>query len=147
MKRMSLSIFMFLMIAALQLSACAPASPPEKETKPVHLQPIAGTNLNNVILTAEAAKRLDLQTVAVQEENIGGAARMVIPYAAVLYESNGDTWVYVNVKPLTFVRQAITIDYIDGDQAILSQGPAADAVVVTVGAAELYGSESEFEEE
>ena len=147
MKHMSLSIFILLMIAALQLSACAPASPTEQETKPVHLEPIAGTDLNNVILTADAAKRLDLQTVAVQEENIGGAERMVIPYAAVLYESNGDTWVYVNVKPLTFVRQAITIDYIDGDQAILSKGPAADAVVVTVGAAELYGSESEFEEE
>ena len=147
MKRISLSIIVLLTIAALQLSACAPASPPEEVVKPVHLEPIAGTDLNNVILTADAAKRLDLQTVAVQEENIGGAQRIVIPYAAVLYEANGNTWVYVNIKPLTFVRQPIVVDYIDGDQAILSKGPAADAIVVTVGAAELYGSESEFEEE
>ena len=147
MKRMSLSLFMLVMIVALQLSACAPVSPLEEEAKPVRLEPIAGTDVNNVILTADAAKRLDLQTMAVRQEEIKGTQRIVIPYAAVLYEANGNTWVYVNVKPLTFVRQAIVIDYIDSDQAILSKGPAADAVVVTVGAAELFGAESEFEEE
>ena len=147
MKRMSLSILILLMISALQLSACAPASPPEEETKPVHLEPIAGTDLNNVILTEDAAKRLDLQTVAVREEKINGVPRIVIPYAAVLYEANGSTWVYVNIKHLTFVRQLIIIDHIDGDWVILSRGLASDAVVVTLGAAELFGSESEFEEE
>ena len=147
MKRISLSIFIFLMIGALQLSACAPTSPPEEEARPVHLEPIAGTDLNNVILTEEAAKRLDLQTAAVHAEKINGAQRIVIPYAAVLYEANGNTWVYVNIKPLTYVRQLIVIDYIDGDRAILSEGLASDAIVVTTGAAELFGSESEFEEE
>lgn len=147
MKRMSLSIFIVLIIAGLQLSACAPAAPLEEPIKPVHLEPIAGTSLNNVILTEDAAKRLDLQTATVHEEQINGAQRIVVPYAAVLYEANGDTWVYVNTAPLTFVRQLIVIDYIAGDQAFLSAGPASESVVVTVGAAELYGSESEFEEE
>ena len=145
MKRMNILLLIFV-IASL-LTACVQTPIEEEAVKPVHLEPIAGTDLNNVILTADAAKRLDLQTVAVQEANIGGAQRIVIPYAAVLYEANGNTWVYVNIKPLTFVRQAITIDYIDGDHAILSKGLAADAIVVTTGAAELFGSESEFEEE
>ena len=72
---------------------------------------------------------------------------MVIPYAALLYDSSGNTWVYLNVAPLVYVRQAIVVDFIKGDEAVLSEGLEDDAVVVTLGATELYGSETEFEEE
>ena len=147
MKYMRLSILTILTIASLQLSACAPAAAPEEEVKSVRLEPIAGTDLNNVILTADAAKRLDIKMVTVHEEEINGVRQIVIPYDAVLYEANGNTWVYVNIEPLTFVRQAIVIDHIAGDQAFLSEGPAPESAVVTLGAAELFGSESEFEEE
>jgi hypothetical protein len=41
----------------------------------------------------------------------------------------------------------VTVNTIDGDQVVLSQGPEAGAQVVTLGATELFGSESEFEEE
>ena len=43
-----------------------------------------------------------------------------IPYAAVLYDPNGDTWAFVNRKPLTYVRESITVDRIDGDVAFLT---------------------------
>jgi hypothetical protein len=94
-------------------------------------------------LTADASKRLDVQTAEVREVD----GKVVVPYASILYEANGNTWVYVNVAPLVYVRQAIVIDSINGDEAILSKGPDSGSTVVTVGAAELYGSESEFEEE
>ena len=140
--------FMVLVIMTTLLAACAPASTaPEEETKPVRLEPIEGTDLNRVILTAEAAKRLDLQTASVSEADISGTQRTVIPYDAVLYEPSGATWVYVSIEPLVFMRQPIVIDYIEGDQAILSEGPDSGSLVVTLGAAELFGSESEFEEE
>ena len=64
-----------------------------------------------------------------------------------LYGPNGDTWVYVTVEPLVFVRQAILVDLIQGDEAVLSDGPGSGAAVVTTGAVELFGSESEFAEE
>jgi hypothetical protein len=128
---------------ALPLSACAPAATPEEEIKPVTLEPISGTDLNRLTLTEEAAKRLDVQTAEVREAD----GKIAVPYASILYEANGNTWVYVNVAPLVFVRQAIVIDSINGDEAILSKGPDSGSTVVTVGAAELYGSESEFEEE
>ena len=136
-------LILIAMLAALSLSACAPAAPVEDEIKPVTLEPITGTDLNRLTLTADAAKRLDVQTAEVREVN----GQMVVPYASILYEANGNTWVYVNIAPLVFVRQAIVIDSINGDEAILSKGPDSGAAVVTVGAAELYGSESEFEEE
>ena len=40
-----------------------------------------------------------------------------------------------------------TWDVIKGDQAFLSDALPAGSAVVTVGVAELYGAESEFEEE
>ena len=141
-------LFMALLILASLLAACAPASTAEElEIKPVTLEPVAGTDLNHVILTADAAKRLDIQTVTVHETDISGTPGTVIPYDAVLYEANGNTWVYVSIEPLVFVRQAIVIDHIKGNEAFLSEGPDSGSMVVTLGAAELYGSESEFEEE
>jgi len=99
---------------------------------------IEGTDISRVTLTAKAVERLDIQTAAVQ----GSGAAKVIPYSAVLYSPNGETWAYVTSEPMTFMRQAIVIDRIDGDKAFLSKGPAAGAKVATVGVAELYGAES-----
>ena len=143
---MKLNFRLFMLIAMLMilpLSACAPAAAPDEEEKPVTLDPIAGTDLNRLTLTEKAAQRLGLETADVVAEE----GQTVIPYAALLYDTSGQAWVYVNVGPLTFERQEITVDSIDGDKVILSKGPEAGAKVVTLGATELYGSESEFEEE
>ena len=147
MKRMSLYIFVLLIIASLQLSACTPKAETEEENKPVSLEPIAGTDLNRLTLTEQAAERLGLETVTVRAEQVNGADESVIPYAALLYDPSGQAWVYVNDAHLVFFRQAVTVDYIDGEDVFLSEGPEAGANVVTLGATELYGSESEFEEE
>lgn len=70
-----------------------------------------------------------------------GETRKIIPYAAVLYDPAGNTWVYTNPSELVFVRQPIQIETITGDDVILGDGPPAGTAVVTVGAAELYGAE------
>jgi hypothetical protein len=66
----------------------------------------------------------------------------IVPYAAVLYDAPGNTWVYTTPNPLTFVRHVIHIDYIEGDLAVLSDGPPSGTEVVIVGAAELFGAET-----
>lgn len=71
----------------------------------------------------------------------GGEKRKTIPYAAVLYDAKGNTWVYTNPEPLVFIRQSIRIDTIAGDQVLLVEGPPVGAAVVTVGGAELLGTE------
>jgi hypothetical protein len=110
---------------------------------PTRVEAVAGTDdLHRVILTAEAAERLDVQTVPVGEgEGEGMKQRTVVPYAAVLYETNGETWAYTSPEPLTFVRHRIVVESIDGDRAVLSEGPPAGTEVVTVGVAELFGAE------
>jgi hypothetical protein len=66
----------------------------------------------------------------------------VVPYAAVLYGVHGETWVYTNPEPLVYVRQPIVVDHIEGDVAVLSEGPQVGTAVVTVGASELFGTET-----
>jgi hypothetical protein len=70
------------------------------------------------------------------------ALRKVVPYQAVLYGVHGETWVYSELEPLVYVRLPIVIDYIEGDRAFLSEGPEVGTTVVTVGAAELLGTET-----
>jgi membrane fusion protein, multidrug efflux system len=82
------------------------------------------------------------QMVRVELSLVGNdSEQVVIPYAAVVYGMQGETWTYTNPSPQTYVLQAISIDYISGDVAILSEGPSAGTQVVTAGAAELYGTE------
>jgi hypothetical protein len=71
----------------------------------------------------------------------GQPLRKLVPYSALLYDLRGDTWTYVRSAPLTFVRQPVMLDYIDGDTAVLVDGPAAGSEVVNVGATELFGTE------
>jgi hypothetical protein len=71
----------------------------------------------------------------------GSPQRKLMPYSAVLYDVRGETWSYVRTAPLTFVRQRVSLDYIDGETAVLLEGPAAGSEVVTTGATELFGTE------
>lgn len=134
MKRINWLLSMLLVVAALQLVACAPKSSTTEKINPATLEEIEGSELKRVILTEKAAERIDVQTVAVSGN--------VIPYAAVIYDIEGNTWVYTNPSPLTFVRASIVIDRIEGDQVFLSQGLESDVSVVTVGVAEIYGAET-----
>jgi multidrug efflux pump subunit AcrA (membrane-fusion protein) len=75
-----------------------------------------------------------------------GAHGTVIPYDAVLYGPEGDTFTYTSPDPLVFVRHAITVDRIAGDRALLSSGPPPGTEVVTVGSQELFGTEHDVED-
>lgn len=124
-------------------AACQRTPEAAAAIKPAHVEAITGTELSRVTLSARAAERLDIQTAPVGVMQVSGLPRKVVPYGAVLYDAHGDTWVYTNPDPLVFVRHRIQVDYITGDRAVLSEGPPAGTVVVTVGAVELFGAEFE----
>jgi hypothetical protein len=71
-----------------------------------------------------------------------GAELKIVPFAAVLYGVNGETWVYTNPEPLVFVRAPIAVDHIKRGSAFLSDGPPTGTQVVTVGGSLLYGAET-----
>jgi len=68
-------------------------------------------------------------------------ASAAVPLAAVLYLSDGSTWVYAVTAKLTYERQRVTVASVSGATAMLQSGPAPGTPVVVVGAAELLGSE------
>ena len=114
------------------------------EGEPAEVEPIKGTDLSRVRLSADAAKRLGIQTAPVDRS---GGRRTVIPYSAVLYGAEGQTFTYTSPKPLVFVRHPIDVNNVTGGRAFLSRGPPAGTAVVTVGSQELYGTEYEVEED
>ena len=131
-------------LAATALSACSSDSSDEAAAdEPASVEPIKGTSYNTITLSADAEKRLGIETAPVSEK--GG--RKVVPYAAVSYTPNGGTYVYTSPADHTFVRKPISVRTVKKGEAILSQGPPAGTAVVTVGSAELFGTEYEFEPE
>lgn len=133
-----------IVVAALPLSGCAEAAKATAtKPKPFKVEKPEGTTLTRVRLEQRVFDRIGIKTSAVREvERFGGdTARKVVDYAAVVYDPKGETAVYANPEPLVFVRQPVKVDYIDGDAAVLAEGPAAGTAVVTVGTAELLGME------
>ena len=123
--------------AALPVAGCTEV---ETETatgyEPSTLEPVKGNDdLQRVKFTAEGARRVDLQTASVR--------RNVVPYAALIYDPEGKTYVYTSPKPLEYLRKEVKVDRIEGDRVLVSRGPPAGTEVVTVGAAEVYGTELE----
>jgi hypothetical protein len=130
---------------SITVGGCKPNKVKASEShKPAHVEAIEGSPLHRVTLTSRASERLDIKLTQVQDMMIGGATRKVVPYASVLYDAQGDTWVYTSPEPLVFVRHHIVVDYISGDRAVLSGGPPSGTKIVTVGAVELFGAEFEI---
>jgi hypothetical protein len=137
-----LSAGLVLAIAGLPLAGCAEVeTEAEAGYQPAKVEAVDGADeLKRVTFTAEGAKRTGLQTATVREDG----KQKVVPYAAVMYDPKGRTFVYTSPKPLTYVREEIKIDHIAGERAFLSKGPPAGTEVVTTGAAEVYGAELEI---
>jgi hypothetical protein len=129
------------------LAGCKKSAPEEEATTSdiATVEPIEGSDVAEVTLSEEAAERIDVQTSPVEAGS--GQAALTIPYAAVIYDPSGDTWTYTSPDPLVFVRAPIDVMRIDGERALLSDGPEIGTEVVTVGAAELLGTEYEVGEE
>jgi hypothetical protein len=140
MKRSLLGITV--LVAALILSACGGAVSDEYviEEQPYSLEPIEGEDVLRVTLTESAVERIGIETVPVEQRG----SRLVVPYDAVYIDAHGGFWVYTNPEPFVFVRAPIEIVHETSSRAFLADGPPAGTRVVTVGAPELYGSETEF---
>ena len=119
------------------LGACGGSSDTAAH-QPAVVEEVAGTDVSRITLTPEAAKRLDIKTADVEKR----AGATIIPYSAIFYSPTGEAWTFTNPEGLTFVREQIVVDSIDGARVLLTKGPEPGTKVATVGVAELYGAES-----
>ena len=137
-----------LIAAGVSLSACNQSAGTStggyEANKPVSkVEPIKGTEAGLVKFSALGAKKSGLKTAVIRKD--GG--QKVMPYAALLYDSEGKPFAYTAPEPLSFVRKEVEVERMDGDRVVLAQGPPAGTRVVTTGADEVYGAEFEVEEE
>ena len=133
-----------LIAGVVSLSACGGGSTGyDYETAshhdPAKLEALKGKDVHRVIIDAEGVERAGIQTAPIRQNGQG----TVMPYSAVIYDADGETFTYTSPEPRTYVRQKIVIDHVDGDNVMLFDGPPAGTEVVTVGAALVYGSEFE----
>jgi hypothetical protein len=127
-----------LALVAVSASACAEVESAAVEGyEPSHIEEVEGSEFMRVTFTREGADRTGLETATVRTAR----GQTVVPYAALIYDPAGKTYVYTSPKPLTFMRAEVKVRDIRGDRAMLSDGPPAGTTVVTVGAAEVYGAE------
>ena len=144
MQQHSRWIIALLVAAAIPLAACdSKASKVRDETAsapPATVKPSEEEGISRITLTEQAAKRIGIQVV----ETKAAAQGVEMPYSALLYEASGGEWVYTNPEPLVYKRASVKVDRIDGNRMYLSKGPATGTKVVTVGAAELFGTEFEI---
>jgi hypothetical protein len=145
MRTSTFTLVAALVVAALPLVGCNRAGSNYTKVEPAKVEHTAGSEISKLTLTEKAMERLGVKTTPIVEGKIEGAAddtpRPFVPYSAVMYVPNGDTFVYTSPSPRTFVRQPVHIDYIERDVAVLKDGPPTGTQVVSVGAAELFGTE------
>ncbi|UVJ37846.1 hypothetical protein [Arthrobacter sp. CJ23] len=127
---------LFSLPACAQPSALAESSATEA---PATVEKNATTGIARITLSQRAIDRLELRTDTVKPAP--GGAGLLLPYAALLYDAQGKTWVYVNSAPRVYERQAVTVTKVEAGAVTASAGPAVGTAVVTVAAAELFGAE------
>ena len=111
-----------------------------RETYPYKSEPIAGTDLNRVTMADKTAALVPVKTASVRKRG----ERTLAPHQALIYNPEGEVFVYTKPKPQTYVRAPVAVVDVKGDWAVLSDGPPAGTEIVTLGAAELLATEYEI---
>src|SRR4051794_13096398 len=118
--------------------SAAQAADTRGQVKPAQVEVVAGTTLKRVTLTPKAAERLGIE---IDEVRVDPSGRRIVPYASILYDLTGKTWVYISADPLTFFRGAVEIDTIKGDNVYLTDGPPGGTKVLATGVPQVFGTE------
>ena len=130
------------LLSSLPACAATPAastSSVQLANDPAKVEKNASTGIAKITLNARALQRLELKTDTVKPGASG--TEVLLPYAALLYDASGKTWVYTNPEERVYQRQAVTVGKVDAGVVTATAGPPAGTTIGTVGAAELFGAE------
>ena len=129
------------MVAALGQETTGPWRPARRVTGP----PVANPTAASVDLFFELPKRgppvRPGERLAVRLALKATDRALVVPQSAVVYDTNGGTWVYEQRAPHQFARRRVELGGPAGNRVIIVRGLADGLTIVTVGAAELYWTE------
>lgn len=130
------------MVAALGKETTGPWRPARRVTGPPSANPSAASVDLFFELSAgsERATRIG-ERLAVRLPLKATDRALVVPRSSVIYDVNGGTWVYEQRAPHQFARRRVELGGPAGANVIIARGLSEGVTVVTVGAAELYGTE------
>jgi hypothetical protein len=134
----ALTVAVFTVCLAAPCASALAAETAVKKIMPARVEATSDAKIMKVTLTPKAAERLG---IVIDEVRADPSGRRIVPYASVLYDLTGKTWVYISADPLTFVRGAVVIDTIKGDNVYLSDGPPAGTKVLAAGVPQVFGTE------
>jgi multidrug efflux pump subunit AcrA (membrane-fusion protein) len=129
---------------ATALAGCTSSSSTTAIPPTATLVPTQGSSVPSVELTQLGETRIGLETQAV---TVGANGEANFPFAALLYEPNGQAAVYVKSGQFTFTRHFVTVDLISGGVVIVKSGVTPGDRVVTTGSEELLGVQNGVGEE
>ncbi len=82
-------------------------------------------------------------SVMLQTQNKSDSA-LTLPWSAIVIDIYGGYWVYTQQSKNSYERQRVFLDHVNGNQAVISEGPPEDSKIVANGALELFGVETGF---
>lgn len=129
----------FLTIAlSVGLSACQKHSNHAQKISPAKIDKIEGSAVSKVTLTADAEKRLGIETIVPE---LGDSNRALVPLSALLYDTKGAAWLFACSSE--HVYQRVRVEVLDTleNQVRVSGALPRGVAIVTQGVAELYGAE------
>jgi hypothetical protein len=131
--------------AALLPAACAGAGPGDEEEVALvqtKLKDLKGHPGHHIItFTKLGAERADVATTKVTRA--GGHNEL--PYAALLYNADGSTFVYTATGPLTYQYTPIHLLKVVDTRIQFSNGPKPGTPVVTSGVPQVHGADIQLE--
>lgn len=126
--------------SALVLGACSEVESNVRDNQPYTVEGPEDAAIKTVKMDDATAALLPVRLADVRDRG----DRKVVPHSAVIYNPDGESFVYTKPKAETYIRAPIDIVRVHGDDATLSKGPAAGTKIVTTGSAELLATEYEI---
>jgi hypothetical protein len=128
---------------AVAVPAPKPPPPPPPPPHPTKTTTTSKTTTSSKTTTTSKTTSSSTTTAAktttAPVSHPASAATVIIPYSSIVYDPSGATYAFVGTGSLSYEETPIVVDHISGNSAYLLKGPRPGAVVVSVGAEELYG--------
>ncbi len=132
--------YFFSILLILALSACVKHGPSHQKIQPAKVDKSDGTSgISRVTLTPEAKARLAIKSETFRRSPEG---KRTVPVSALIYDTSGASWVFVETSPAEFHREQIRVLRTQGSQIQVESNFDDSIPVVIQGAAELSGTES-----
>jgi hypothetical protein len=129
-----------LVACGLAVSACSEVESNLRENQPYKVEGPEDAAIKTVKMEDATAALLPVETNTVHREG----KRKIVPHDSVIYNPDGDVFVYTKPEAETYIRAPIEIVRVTGARAVLSDGPPAGTEIVTTGSAELLATEYEI---